>query len=78
MLHYECCSFRKLFLLLHYRVNRLGRHIESVFRTPYLKMWKFSELRDNEQHSFLVYIGVAHSVPTALYYTGVGHCNRVF
>ena len=31
-----------------------SRHIESVFATPYKKMWKFSRQWDDEQHSFLV------------------------
>ena len=43
----ECCSFRKLFLiLLCRRCYFLDRHIESVFALSLLKMWKFSEVRD--------------------------------
>ena len=39
------CQFYKLFLILQcYQIN--SRHIESVFRSLNLKMWKFSKLRD--------------------------------
>ena len=38
-------KYRKLFIYLHCD-RKICRHIESVFRTPYLKMWKFSELRE--------------------------------
>ena len=49
------------------------RHIESVFRTPYLKMWKFSELRVERTAliSCIYRYGILYAI--ALYYTGVGH-----
>lgn len=42
-------------------------------------MWKFSKLKDNEQHSFLVYVwGSGTFCVRASRYTGVGHCSVYF
>lgn len=41
-----------------------------------LLLWKcggFLRIKESGQHSFLVYVGLAHSVPVALHYTSVGH-----
>lgn len=44
-----------------------------------MKMWKFSKLKDNEQHSFLVYLwGSDTFCVRASRYTGVGHCSVYF
>ncbi len=78
----ECCSFQKIFLILWCRATCTvaDKHIESVFVSPIMGMWKFSELREKRIAliSCIVMWLCTTLVHTPPYYPSVGHCIVCF
>ena len=80
----ECCPFLKTFSYIcsFGGFCRLTLHIVKVFfASPFVKMWKFSYLKDStEQHSLsyrYMWLG-AFCIPISHIYPSVGYCVVYF
>ena len=75
----ECCLFAKFFLILLCIPNRCVDILESVFAVLNRKCGSFQKQKDNEQHSFLVYVWVYwHILCQCLTHYRCGALYRLF